>query len=540
MTIEDVQYLYDHSVKDGFIVYIDSSLRNREFYPHPSEYTVEFSEPFKNVVGVDVLDATIPATQYNVDVLNNQLCGWFYKLNPISGRTLQLILDELSLVPEFDSVMSEKLSMRKVVVTTFDLISSLSITVDSTSAYGLLRRGEWSNITLYNFSVYEKYIAANNISVVKFTASDGIEYGIENNPDDTIAQTIIALVSSCTAIVTPLSDNKANLILYRYDNIRQSIYGVITTSSPTPLYWIIFNMFTATLEVGNYGISSFMAQLKTQISQTELRVEPASAGDISISAKLLFNCDYPFVLDMEKSTLRTGLGFDEYVVNTRPSEFGSLSYKRNRRLFTSYYNQSKERYELKAPGIIFLLGASYCILRCPEIEDHLYLSRAYGKFSPGIALFKLFAVNDVKDQRLDFSSFQKKPMHPIGKLSRITLRFEEPSGKLYDFKAANHVMLILIRYLVPSQKFKFERSILNPNYQPDYKAYMAKNIDYREGSEDEVSEGGASEEDAFAFRNKYLKKQNKYDYSSSDDEGQVSDDSEIDIEVVKERRLDKA
>jgi hypothetical protein len=73
MPIDDVQYLLRNSVKDSTLVFVDSAQRDAEHYPTPSEYVVALDEPIRNVYGVDVLDATIPNTMFNVDVHNNGL-----------------------------------------------------------------------------------------------------------------------------------------------------------------------------------------------------------------------------------------------------------------------------------------------------------------------------------------------------------------------------------------------------------------------------------------------------------------------------------
>lgn len=72
MAIDDVQYLVENSVEDSIQLFIDSSNRNYEFYLEPSEYVVHFDEPIKNVFGINILDAAIPASMFNIENFNNQ------------------------------------------------------------------------------------------------------------------------------------------------------------------------------------------------------------------------------------------------------------------------------------------------------------------------------------------------------------------------------------------------------------------------------------------------------------------------------------
>lgn len=73
MSIEDINYLYKNSIKDNAIIFIESHKRNRDIYSTPSEYTITFDNPFKYVYGVEVLDASIPRTMYQIDKTNNNL-----------------------------------------------------------------------------------------------------------------------------------------------------------------------------------------------------------------------------------------------------------------------------------------------------------------------------------------------------------------------------------------------------------------------------------------------------------------------------------
>ena len=73
MPIEDVQYLLRNSAKDSVLLFIDSTLRDRQKHPTPSEYAIDLDESIAHVYGIDVLDASIPSTMYNVDTNNNKL-----------------------------------------------------------------------------------------------------------------------------------------------------------------------------------------------------------------------------------------------------------------------------------------------------------------------------------------------------------------------------------------------------------------------------------------------------------------------------------
>ena len=79
MTIDDVHYLYKNSSKENIILLIDSSKRDKSKYRTPSEFVIDFPEPFRYVIGVEVLNAAIPRTTFTVDKHNNILKMFSYQ-----------------------------------------------------------------------------------------------------------------------------------------------------------------------------------------------------------------------------------------------------------------------------------------------------------------------------------------------------------------------------------------------------------------------------------------------------------------------------
>lgn len=133
-----------------------------------------------------------------------------------------------------------------------------------------------------------------------------------------------------------------------------------------------------------------------------------------------------------------------------------------------------------APGIYSLIGDRYVILKCPEIEQHLYRSRSYEQYTMGLAKFKLSNYG-YDETRLDFTKMPLREFHPIGKLSNMHFRFERPDGELYNFKGINHTITFSIHYYEPIQTKEFTEYSLNPQYDPD----IFRSIQNNESSDDE-------------------------------------------------------
>jgi hypothetical protein len=129
------------------------------------------------------------------------------------------------------------------------------------------------------------------------------------------------------------------------------------------------------------------------------------------------------------------------------------------------------KYIITSPGIVYFIGNKYIILRCPEIEEHLYRSLSYSKYTLGLAKFRVESVG-INSEKLSITKLPVREFHPIGKLSRLSLRFETNKGGLYDFKGINHNIIFAIFYYEPIQKSIPKKSILNPEYKMNYIDYL--------------------------------------------------------------------
>jgi hypothetical protein len=158
----------------------------------------------------------------------------------------------------------------------------------------------------------------------------------------------------------------------------------------------------------------------------------------------------------------------------------------------NYYMQYLlfKNFSMISPGMLNLASENYLILRCDEIENHLRGSYDVKDFSPGLGLLNI-DVQGYASGRTEFFSIQYKEFHPIGKLNKMKFRFERKSdGLLYDFKNIDLHFIMTIKFLRPSQKNVFEKSSLNPNYNPNYMGYFNKTLQdlYDEESSDDDSD----------------------------------------------------
>jgi len=336
MSLDDIQFLKSHSFKQHYTFIIDSKDRDYIDNPYPNNYTIYFTEPFKNVFGLEVIDASVPRTMYNVDQNNNTL-------------------------------------------------------------------------------------------------------------------------------------------VYYIGNIEDNIETL--------------NYITIELDIGDFSLPQLIQLLNKKL--INLKIESLSTPP-DVKNKIAFTSSYPFVLDMNKSTLRDTLGFNltqnvDSGFFTKITDPNIIKDKNKFRYFIS--KQSNSTHRIEAPGIVDLIGEKYVILNCPEIEEHSTLSLSYSKHNLGLARFKLGTLG-YNDENISIQKTSVREFHPIGKFSRMTLTFKTQSGKLYDFKGANHNITFKIYYYQALTNIPFDKSILNPNYNPDVLEYRMNEIDKQdsEDSSDESSE----------------------------------------------------
>ena len=535
--IEDVEYLLQNSEQDALTFYVDSTLRNRKFYPTPTEYVVNFEQPFKNVTGFDVLDASIPNTMYNIDIYNNGVAFTkvFKYIDPdgyfAEDTAPADLLYEIASSYLFCKIFEDK-AQTKLVICEYDKIMNEDVFKNATflTSKFLVEPGFYlsTRYIIPNIEVsVTKLVLADNMFYFHF---DNVKYGIDKlqypQVEDIIADDNYRFIKN--------ADGTFTLLYFKFAQIQEQQYNSII-SSQTGLWKYVVENYYRELMIGNYAISTLKRQLTAEWKDLNITIDATTLIDTT-QGKLKFLSKETLCFNAQKSTISINLGFEKIPTNDEPQNYRTFAFRDNDRVFIANNAESENdggRMILYAPGLVNLLGERYIILRCKEIEDHLLGSYSYVNYTPGLGMFKLATVNDVTNLRFDFISLVRKPFHPIGKLSKLSFRWETSDGRLYDFKGVNHSMLFIVKFLVPARKSMFTQSILNPNYDGNFMNYMSKNraIDYKEDSDDE------EEFDEKKYFEKYRKEMDKYNYEDSESgDGDDSDDEfDFDVELAKRR-----
>lgn len=507
MPIEDVDYLKQHSQKQSYLFLVNSKDRNKEAYPTPSEYVVDFEQPFYNVIGVNVLDASIPRTMYNIDEYNNTLYFFIHSSNIDVSQitpqhftqktiepgdyTIQTLLDTLN--AELSMPLNSNLSSSNVSITVSTLSNPPDIKsrLQFDSAYPFVFDMERSTLAeSLGFDTYVQSTEAKKNSLQQnYTIVPSIppRYQWYHSVDlpYTIAQgTTQTLLEGPRGVIRTLS--LSNRIAQRFYVLESTYLSRVYTAfqssdvSATPSV-----SFTIQTDLNNEPSGNAISQASTMaISYIDGTLSDSAILSIPLEKETYYwivfedtpntSIYYNDVLTSE-TTLKTQ-------VNTIWTDVDDLTnaiyYQLSIRLETTH-----EYHRLKSPGIYSLIGEPYLVIRCKEIEENSYRSLSYTKHQLGIAKIKLGVVG-YREERIDFSSIPNREFHPIGRLTRLSLRFETGDGRLYDFKGVNHSITFSIQYYEPTFQKSFERSILNQNYTGDYMGYLYRQEEQEDKSDD--------------------------------------------------------
>ena len=486
MPIEDVQFLINNSDEDEFIMYVDSSQRDKTLYPNPNQYSILFTEPFKNVCGINVLNCLVPRTMYNVDTHNNTLIIAY--LDSVGGDApicitippLDYTLDNFMLYIG-SYFATSRLSVKTV---GRDLRSSGKIYLESTVPFTL---------DLQNSTMRE--VIGMDEPVTK--SRDGVNYVYKGM---WLAQSLRQIDNGLVVLTIP------NSVAGTVDLTTE---GVAVSQTIT---------FPADCELETIAVSSraiIGLTIVDAVSNNAIMTLSTKTAPLTFLADstqyTLFRGNTAYIVQAIYASVNDSL---DVVISTSASWIQPMDDQGSN--FITAVTTSNPIYRIYPPGLLCLTGERCILLRCPTLEQHINTSYIYGGNSPGIALITL-GVTGFSTQRVDFTSVKYKSFFPVGKLPQISISFERTNGSLYDFKGVNHTIVIALRYLTPKRQAAFDNRVLNANYNPDYLSYLLEHHHITE----ELHEQKVENEEIDEFYEK------RYDISDGS-----GDDSEVDIDTL--------
>jgi hypothetical protein len=685
MSIEDINYMKENSIKQAYTFIIDSSDRDRNMYPNPNNYVVNFSTPFKNIIGMEIIDASIPRAMYTIDVDNNEL--YYYIGNDVDD---EIIADGIQISNSADLMLRNGAAIANssnlqlsgggyaILSNSINIYNIYRANALATSASAVAKNSTIGGTTLgltFNLSV-KLTIADNNVkcNIIDFSYNhvytinnifNNINIQIEKDPQEDAAEDLYILTFTIGTRIIDIPiynfdittnylniywsilnrtwyigtfDENSNVISYdvfnNCDEIKNvfytrkyigkkyeaesnwnnsnilllkdfKIYNVAMASSNVmldsidtidsidsidnninlpsppatlPIWYkmkditeyntIINDGYNSSIDYkdifkyiyispGDYTFKTFITKYNELVQNNDLEImfsETTTPPELSNLIDIFSKA--PLIVDMKRTTLSENLGFDLYPTANNEDRYiskSSPSLAIDSVLAKMFYSRLNNNYNpnvttdnkwiITSPGIVYFIGNKYIIMRCPEIEEHLYRSLSYSKYTLGLAKFRVDSVG-INSEKLTITKIPVREFHPIGKLSRMTLRFETNKGSLYDFKGINHNIIFAIFYYEPIQKNVPTRSILNPEYKMNYIDYLYKQEEIEGDSDDDEDNNEdysrdniddyKTKEKQYSENGVKLMQFNNYFQGNTEDAGVVEDEGEDEDEEADE------
>lgn len=471
-SVEDVEYLKKYGSKESHLFLIDSSKRDTTLWPTPAEYSIEFETPFRQVYGVDVIDATIPRTQYNIETFNNEFKYTLLKYDGSTNVANSFVVEPADY--EFNDFIDE-----------FKLKSGTSILSEAnlmlvSGTYKM--DGRTTTRSLKN-KMDVTCVHPFRIDPCSMAPIMGLFFDANTKEN--------AYESSPTSDTTALIENKQSVAMATDTHVVTSALKVRQPFIPS----VVSGIYKIFLDCkANVDDTPCTAVIKdgdgteySDVASFSVDTVPTTTPRTQIFKEITFQWKMPFVATRASPSspntktyyveitvtrgILTIFGYDKQDAPEAQEEDSPNSDEFSNILnFHMNIQMLAYAHRVHAPHLYDFTGDTYLQIRCKEIEQHLFRTRAYEKYNAGLAKIPL-GVYGFTNQDFDYASFPPREFHPIGKLSTMTFRFERPNGQLYDFKGINHTFAMVVRYYTIKDR-PFDTKILNPNYDPNILSYM--------------------------------------------------------------------
>jgi hypothetical protein len=441
----DLSLLNVKGTKNTYEFHVDSSFRDRVLHPNPNNYTIEFMENYRNVVGLEVVDARIPKTEYIIHEHNNRI---------VIEKNDEDVLE--CFLPEGDYTKDQLVSQ---------FHSSMGALVGSGQHFELSileNKSKFVFTSSFHFNILLEETTAR--AWLGFdTVTDSAVHSIED-VDQFKTWVLMSLdesydkedyILSALDVVyyqplrLPVREEPITYFLRRVD-----VPGMSTVSNENMRDTIVYKMdvveilhsHRTILGTTQYNGSSFVFDEPVEMYHTP---------DTEYELQLYFTNREWFdtarvKVPAHKSNAFPGTSRSEGVEwdiegQTVEQERKSINDLYATRGFVGVAMKvvvEERKYSVTPPGRFNLLGDPYVVMRCNEFDAHFPNGIKRANHRPFLfgTVIRLYDLDQTSGNEERFRSHSKYPVDftPTDKLSRLSFRFEKLDGTLYDFKGYNH------------------------------------------------------------------------------------------------------
>lgn len=498
--MDDIETIEKFGVDDTYVFIADSSKRDKSVYPSASEYEVTFNSQFRNIVKFEVLQASIPRTDYLVDETEcaisyaitqpTNINTWREDVVPGSIRTANItpgdynlpqLIDEMNRVLQQTSdTFNDTTTLRVSPVTNPAEISN-KINISSSGPFTLL--GDQS--TIKSTIGFGDPVSTNN-------SAYSVVPGYNTNFPNGASNVFLSKESSVAGAqryntflgVFPPGDNTSVTGIYTGQLIRQYF---IAPAAGVPSAITAYFKDIGTAPVGGFVVDFVIKKAlddsviaSGNITSNNDALTPAVSGNLTIISNFVQNTSY--YVDITSGTPASTASFCTSLYHTEPNlpavpgSYIQINGNANvfpGELFSLDVVSGAFGNNLVSPGIVNIRGARYLKIRCLELETLIYKDRVGEPTTAGVGIVNIIGYG-FAEARYSFSSFPIRPFHPIGKLQKLTFRIERPDGTLYNANGVDNTFLCALTFRnVPNNSLmkKFDgpgKYPAAPGYSGDY------------------------------------------------------------------------
>lgn len=530
--MEDIDYLKANSHKYSYMLYIDSAKRNRAVHGEPNHYRIDFNTPFKNVYSVQVLDASIPRTHYNVDNHNNRLYFIIRDEHVDGEHYIDMDIGDYNDLQLLEHVNTKFQMYLHTLPTAFkNKWNNGFITMDYVSSPPEIRKQ-------YLFKApFEFDICTYKSSMRETLGFDAGAHDVMHAIDDHTHYQTTTILNSLGDDTTMVNIHSRHTMMYQrfiapefghLESIRFNIGDILetfrmnvrvfrydhTTNHRVEVAHAL-NYFNVELHTHTVVFSDFIHTHALEYGKEyfiQVYAFPNVAGDDTDPRYAIYthaiNNNNSFFISTNDSvtrfdpTRREEFAAGLFVLPDIGESVASVFYGLHSDVqaqtqlsleMNMHVSMSTPMWSITPPGVYNLIGDRYVILRCPEIENHILSSiKSYNTFNAitntteekqyesGIAKFKMGVVG-YREERFDFNLLPPYEFHPIGKLTALTFAFENQDGIPYNFRGVNHTVTIVINYYKPTISYDTRIQVpskLYPPYNPNQLVYSTNDDIY--------------------------------------------------------------
>lgn len=502
--MEDVHHLLDNAKEESYLFVVDSRTRDTSVWPSPSQYEVSFASPFRNVFGMDLLDATVARTEYIVESNTNvleyavgqpaSLDDWAAGAWVTAARRRTVTLDPGDYnIATFIEHLNSKLAavatakgeaaIQCVPVSNPAEVSN-KVRLTCTAPFTLLMGSSTLRHTLgfgdpVTTTTSDDYACVPGWSVNRTAGASDVFLSKPGHVEG--VEPVAAAVGPL-----PVADAVSFVPVYGSRVLRQVFESTVTGKPSSVATYVTAAApsgqtppaITVSIVRTSDDVVIATGTMTANVNDPDSAYVPVStavSGSLLLDAGATYAVQYTAVDQGGSASRYVGVYFNQLNVptNARYMTLDSTVINAGQDACVDVFINATGNY-VTSPGLVNLSGPRYVNIRCPEIESHMFRDRVNERCHAGLGLVSLRGYG-FREQRFDFVSFPSRRFHPLGKLSKLTFRLERPDGTLYESHGVDHTLLLVLKYYRGTNASPFVNSQLNPHYTPDLRNHLIQN-----------------------------------------------------------------